>query len=284
MGRVTARQNDVHVTPDIRNEVREELRDLARNPDSPRSLTSFRMSKVSDAVKSGLEAYTNTILDGDHDELALSCFTVFEMDELYRLDKKIMNGALSYIFHRIRRRLRSDVPTLVTVDEFREALSHPMAAKFFDEFLLEGRKLNCAVWMAVQELGQILNSPLKNTILNQCFTKVCLPNAQAISSAASAYELLDLTADDRQIIAESTPKSDYYIASPDAKRLISLDLHPLTLAFVGASSDSDRETVDELIARYGDRWPAEWLRMRGLAGWADELDTLQQKESNYAIA
>ena len=56
----------------------------------------------------------------------LSRFTVFEMDRLYSLDQRLMNGALFYVFGQIRKRLRSDVPTFMFVDEFRAALSHPL--------------------------------------------------------------------------------------------------------------------------------------------------------------
>jgi len=78
-----------------------------------------------------------------------------------------MNGALFYIFERIKRRLSSDVPTFMFVDEFRAALSHPLAAKAFEEYLFEGRKLNLAVWLVVQELSRTLASPLKGAVLEQ---------------------------------------------------------------------------------------------------------------------
>jgi type IV secretory pathway VirB4 component len=213
-------------------------------------------------------------LDGDRDNLSMSRFCVFEMDELYRLDKKTMNGALFYIFDKIRRRLTSRVPTLVTVDEFREALEHPMAAKAFDEFLFEGRKLNMAVWLVLQELSKALQSPLKNAILQQCFTKVCLPNPQAILEGAGDYELLGMTARDRERIAHAEPKSEYLVTSPDGKRMISLELGRVALSFLAASSDADRALVDTLQAREGKRWPAVWLRLRGLGDWADLYDTL----------
>ena len=40
------------------------------------------------------------------------------------------------------------VPTFMFVDEFREALSHPIAARHFQDFLYEGRELNLAVWLS----------------------------------------------------------------------------------------------------------------------------------------
>ena len=136
-----------------------------------RSLTDFYMAVASQEIKEALEFYLNGILDDERDNLSMSRFVVFEMDELYRLNKKTTNGVLFYIFARIRRKLRSDIPTLVAVDEFREALSHPLAAKCFEQFLFEGRKLNMSVWLVLQELSKVLQSPLKDAVME------CAPSA-----------------------------------------------------------------------------------------------------------
>ena len=276
-------QNDLKMNHAIRNTVKQTIEFLSHQRDL-RSLTDFHMAVPSREVKDALEVYLGGILDGDSDNLSMSRFCVFEMDELYRMDKKTMNGALFYIFGKIRRRLRSDVPTLVTVDEFREALSHPMAAQAFDEFLFEGRKLNMAVWLVVQELSKVLASPLKNAIIQECFTKVCLPNPQAIFDGSADYEALGLNATDREMIAHAEPKSHYYVTSPDGKRMISLELGRVALSFLAAASDRDRETVDSLIKHEGAHWPAAWLRMRGLNDWAELHESLTISAAKEAAA
>ncbi len=276
-------QNDFKVTAPVRNDIAAAIEDLAGTRGG-RSLTDFQMAVASRDVKDALQFYIGGILDGEHDRISMSRFCVFEMDELYRLDKKTMNGALFYIFARIRRRLTSNIPTLVTVDEFREALSHPMAAKYFDEFLLEGRKLNMAVWLVLQELSKVLASPLKNAVLDQCFTKVCLPNPQALAEGAGAYETLGLNSRDRELIAHAEPKAHYYVTSPDGKRMISLELGQVALAFLAASTDRDREVVDNMISRCGPAWPATWLRSRGLSDWASLFESLIAEKETAAYA
>ena len=267
-------QNDVTMSHAIRNAVKKTVDLLSEYRGGRRSLTDFQMAVDSRVIKDALQIYLGGILDGERDNLSMSRFCVFEMDELYRLDKKTMNGALFYIFGKIRQRLSSSVPTLVTVDEFREALEHPMAAHAFDEFLFEGRKLNMSVWPVVQELSKVLASPLKNAILQQCFTKVCLPNPQAIYEGAKDYEVLGLNATDRQMIAQAEPKAEYYVTSPDGKRMISLELGQVALSFLAASNDRDRASVDQLMQQEGSHWPAAWLRRRGLEDWANLHDRL----------
>jgi len=277
-------QNDLRVTPVIRNEISVAVEDLSCAP--RRSLTDFQMAIANRDVKEALQFYLGGILDGERDGISMSRFCTFEMDELYRMDKRLMNGALFYIFSRIRRRLTSSVPTLVTVDEFREALEHPMAAKAFDDFLFEGRKLNMAVWVVIQELEKVLRSPLKGAVLQQCFTKVCLPNPQAILEAAEAYEQLGLNARDRGAIAHGHPKSHYYVATSEGKRMIALELGPLALSFLASSSDREREMVDRLMTQYGSAWPVSWLQQRGLQEWAARLaeatDSAAEEAAMYA--
>ncbi len=276
-------QNDLRVSHGIRNSIQATIELLSGHRGGGRSLTDFQMAINSSEVKDALQVYVGGILDGDSDTISMSRFCVFEMDELYRLDKKTMNGALFYIFGKIQRRLSSNIPTLVTVDEFREALEHPMAAKAFDEFLFEGRKLNMAVWLVVQELSKVLASPLKNAVIQQCFTKVCLPNPQAIFEGAGDYEALGLNATDRDMIAHAEPKNHYYVTSPDGKRMISLELGRVALSFLAASSERDRALIDALIAREGAQWPAAWLRMRGLADWAELHESLSSTAKEAAM-
>jgi type IV secretory pathway VirB4 component len=235
-------------------------------------------------LQQALEFYLDSILDGAEDSLEMSRFVVFEMDRLYALDKRIMNGALFYIFQRIRERLRSDVPTFMFVDEFRAALSHPMAAKAFSDYLFEGRKLNLAVWLIVQELSETLASPLKGAALEQAFTKICLANPQALLEGRKNYEALGCNSADVAAIAEAVPKSDYYVMSPSGNRLISLELGPVMLSLL-ASGDKDRPRLDALIDRLGHAPAvAAWLRLRGLEDWAVRYEFLAQlgEEKNAA--
>jgi type IV secretion system protein VirB4 len=268
-----AEMNGLTITPEIRKDIRQAVWLLSRSQGT-RSLTAFHMACGLPALKDALQFYLKGILDGDRDGLQMSRFVTFEMDQLYSLDQRIMNGALFYIFERIRRRLSSDVPTFMFVDEFRAALSHPLAAKAFEDYLFEGRKLNLAVWLVVQELSRTLASPLKGAVLEQTATRICLPNPQASLEGRANYVALGCNSMDIAAIAEGTPKSDYYVMSEDGNRLISLELGRVMLALL-ASGNHERATLDGLIQRYGrPRAAAEWLRRQQLPEGADRLEFL----------
>ena len=61
---------------------------------------------------------------------------------------------------------------------------------------------------------------------------------------------------DRQIdiIAEATPKRDYYYVSPLGRRLFQFALGPAALAFIGAGSKDDVLTARRMIDQHGERW------------------------------
>jgi type IV secretion system protein VirB4 len=128
------------------------------------------------------------------------------------------------------------------------------------------------VWLVVQELSATLASPLKGAVLEQTATKICLPNPQAALEGRDNYVALGCNNMDIAAIAESTPKSDYYVMSEDGNRLISLELGPVMLSLL-ASGTAERATLDGLIQRYGrPRAAGEWLRRRQLPAAAARLE------------
>jgi type IV secretion system protein VirB4 len=273
--------NNLVVTPAVINDIRLAVSRLSLSRAS-RSLNDLYLACTLPELKQAVHFFLGSILDGQEDGLKLSRFTVFEMDRLYSLDQRLMNGALFYVFGQIRKRLRSDVPTFMFVDEFRAALSHPLAAKAFSTYLFEGRALNLAVWLVIQELGETLASPLKGAVLEQCFTKICLPNPQASLEGRRNYEALGCNRADIMAIASGIPKQDYYVMQPAGNRLISLELGPVVLALL-ASGDKDREVMDALIQKLGRKRAVEaWLRRHNLHDWADHYQLLAGMGQNAA--
>jgi type IV secretory pathway VirB4 component len=126
--------------------------------------------------------------------------------------------------------------------------------------------------LATQSLSEIANSPYRDVILESCPTKLYLPNAEARNpQTRELYRKFGLSDRQIDIIAEAVPKRDYYYASPLGRRLFQFALGPAALAFVGAGSKEDVLAARRVIGEFGEHWPVEWLRSRGLAEWADYL-------------
>jgi type IV secretory pathway VirB4 component len=190
---------------------------------------------------------------------------------------------LLYLFHRIEQRLDGR-PTLVVVDEAWVALTKSFFGAKLEEWLRTLRKKNAAVWLATQSLDDLRQSEYRSVVLESCPTKLFLPNPEVSTpNLREVYRDFGLTDRQIEIIAEAIPKKHYYLVSPKGRRLFDLALDPATLSFVGASSKADLQRARGLIAEHGERWPAQWLRERGLPRWADEFERTLARSGSTAL-
>ncbi len=269
--------NGKKVTPAQRNEITHALRMVAM--DKKRNITDL-VGQIQDAeIRDALQRYTLTgsmgaLLDSETDTMTTSRFLVFELQTILGYSKEAMAAVLLYLFRQIEKRLTGK-PTLVLLDEGWIPLSQEIFREKLRDWLKTLRKHNAAVVLATQQLSDIINSPIKDVILESCPTQILLPNAQAENEQSRVhYQSLGLNAREISIIATATPKRHYYIISPLGRRLISLGLGPVTRSFVGVTGAEERQETEEFIAQYPKTWPAEWLRSRGLSEWANYYEQL----------
>jgi type IV secretory pathway VirB4 component len=210
------------------------------------------------------------LLDADKDGLAEGKFQVFEMDHLMGLGDKNAVPVLTYLFRRIEKRLNGR-PTLLVLDEAWLMLSHPIFREKIREWLKVLRKANCAVVFATQSISDVMNSPIRDVLIESCPTKILLPNPEARQETSrKAYELLGMNDRQMDLIAYATPKRQYYYMSPMGRRLFDLSLGPVALAFVGRSGKKDIAMVRDLQTRFGGAWAAEWMAHTGVRrDWVD---------------
>jgi len=106
-----------------------------------------------------------------------------------------------------------------------------------------------------------------------CPTKICLPNGTAREAGTREfYERIGFNERQIEIVASAIPKREYYVASPEGRRLFDMALGPVALSFAGASGKADLKRIRQLHETVGESWPMEWLKERGV-GNADILLT-----------
>jgi type IV secretion system protein VirB4 len=144
------------------------------------------------------------------------------------------------------------------------------------------RRKNAAVVMATQQISDIANSPIADVILENCPTKILLPNAEARSSGTNNhpgprefYARMGLNDRELDILQVSLPKKHYYVISPVGRRLVDLGLGKVALSWVGVSGVEERQLVERVIEQYPNSWRSEWLRLKGVPEWAEYLNQLQ---------
>ena len=256
------------VTVAMRQAIHQAALLLAEQPENMRSLTNFTHIVSDMTIRSALAHYTTggamgRLLDAESDNLGLSRFMVFEIEELMNLGQKNLIPVLLYLFHRIEKALDGK-PTLLVLDEAWIMLGNEVFKEKIREWLKVLRKANCSVVLATQSLSDAKKSNIMDVLVESCLTKIFLANPFA--EQEDQYELYkDCGLNERQIsiIARSTQKRDYYMTNPYGRRQFQLALSRAELAFVGASDKESLARIHELREAFGpDDWQMEWMKER----------------------
>jgi type IV secretion system protein VirB4 len=263
----------VSLTPEQRKSIHRAVGNLAVSPS--RTFTDLLNTLQDQTLRDALAHYSlagamGRLLDAEADGLQTDDpLQVFELEQFMGLGDKNVVPVLLYLFHRIEQRLDGR-PTLILLDEAWLLLSHSLFRDKINDWLRTLRKANAAVVFATQALSDVMNSPLRDVMLGNCPTKILLGNPQAdTDSVRPYYQALGLNERQIELIATMTPKRHYYLLSPEGRRVFELGLGPVELAFVGAGGKDDIALARRFLAEYGERWPEQWLRQRGLQGAAD---------------
>ena len=276
------------VTPAVKQELWAALSNLASMPVRQRTISTLVGLVQDAAVRQALRSYTldgpyGRLLDADHDTLAAgnvaSRWQSFEMEHLMQGGRPALLAVLTYLFRRLEQRFDGS-PTLLILDEAWLYLGESQFAAKIREWLKVLRKRNVAVLFATQSLSDIADSPIAPAIIENCPTRIFLPNASAMEERARAvYESFGLNGRQLQILQQSIPKRDYYYQSREGNRLFELGLGPLALAFCAAGSPLDQARITQVLRECGRRrFAAAYLDEVGLSDWAERIRAEQQEQ------
>jgi len=269
--------NGVAIKQEHRKEIRRAITSLAAQPDRKlRTLQNFASECQNKEITDVIEFYTTGsgakgLLNAEEDTFATTHFTVFELDELMSMGEKHVVPVLSYLFRCIERQLDGS-PVLIVLDEAWLMLGHELFQKKIREWLKVLRKSNASVIFATQEISDVHNSAIRDTIYSACMTKILLPNRDADADTSIEY-YRSLGLNNRQIflISKATPKKHYYFMSPNGRRLFELQLGHVGLSLVATAGKEAAELASNMQRKYGKRWVREWMSERGV-----HEDTLQE--------
>jgi type IV secretion system protein TrbE len=248
---------------------------ILRQSEPGRTLTDFCATVQDGQVRDALRYYTlgnplGALLDARADGVEQSTLTVFELDEVLGYGPRGALPILLVLFRRFERSL-TGAPALLILDEAWVMLSHRVFAAKIREWLKTLRKANCAVVLATQSLSDAARSDQLDVLLESCPTKILLPNEEAerggtdqVMGPRDLYVLFGLNEVEIAMIATAAKKREYYVVSPEGRRLIDLGLGPIALAFAGVFSKEDVARVKHLHAAEGEAWPLVWLQEKGI--------------------
>lgn len=256
-------QQNIDCTATMSKVITEALRLVSEKP--VKDLTTFQQYVTyqdpktgENTIRLGIEPYCaggqfGSIFDADTTTLNLSRRMTIEMGSLMRLSEKAVAPALFYIFRYLEKLW--NVPTgekqpltFLFLDEAWLYLQHPIFAKFIQEWLRTLRKKKVFCIFATQEVSAASKSALKETIDQQCLTKIYLADESAQNPAlAKSYSEFGLTESEIVALSNAQMKHDYYFKNPLGCRMFSLDLDDFQLALIS----SDHEILDHVEAANG---------------------------------
>ncbi len=256
-------REQVSLTPATKRELWGALTNLASMPRRQRTLTAILGLVQDQVVRDALRGYTlagahGDLLDADHDTLSSQQETkdptrwiAFEMEHLMARGRNAVLPVLTYLFHRIEQHFDGR-PTLLVLDEAWLYLTESLFAAKIREWLKVLRKKNVAVVFATQSLSDIADSAIAPAIMENCLTRIFLPNAMAMEERTrKVYESFGLSERQLEILQSAIPKREYYLQCRDGNRLFELGLSDLELAFCGASSPEDQARITRIFNSAG---------------------------------
>jgi type IV secretion system protein VirB4 len=272
------RRENTTLTPGTKQELWGALSNLRAMPRRQRTLSTLYNLVQDTEVRNALRNYTldgpyGHLLDADHDTLSdEGAWQAFEMQHLMQ-SRAVVVPVLTYLFHRLEARFDGS-PTLMVLDEAWLYLADSLFAGKIREWLKVLRKQNVAVLFATQSLSDVADSPIAAAIIENCLTRVFLPNAAAMEERTrKVYESFGLNERQLQILQQAIPKRDYYYQSRDGNRLFELGLGPVQLAFCAAGAAEDHARLTLLFQQHGTAGLLDaYLRELGLEDVCRELE------------
>lgn len=270
-------QEGVEMNPEKRKAIWDALTSVAATPPDERTLTAIKVYVQNMELRDALEPFVvetkgiadtagayGKLFDSDTDSLKLGSYQSFEMGELMSKKNAVM-PTLLYLFHVIEKNCDGS-PTFIILDECWTFLDNPIFAEKIREWLKTMRKNNVSIIFATQNLEDIKKCSISSAIIESCMTRFFLPNAQALNQGnEEVYGFFNLNYRERQIIADSRPKHDYYIVSAEGKRRFDLALSPYALSILAASSKDDQAECERIKKSYpDDDFMVHWLEYKGL--------------------
>lgn len=280
----------VEVGPKLENEVWQALEGLGEMPKEQRTMFALQTTVQSAEARQVLDDYTRggpygALFDADEETIGLSRWVALEMSKLMDTEG-VVAPALRYLFHRVESRF-TGAPTLLILDEAWVFLDEPEFAQKIREWLKVLRKKNVYVVFATQQVSDATGSEVASAIVESCLSRIFLPNSRAREPmVAEHYRQMGLNEEQVRLLAEATPKKEYYFDSQRGSRMFQLGLEetPAGLAVTGSSDPEDQKLMDEIEQRVeegGRAFAERFFEAKGI-GWASNLVRDRKEGERYA--
>lgn len=263
----------------IINEVLGIIRDEGSHSQRTMSYFYYQISSRDYELSEVFKPYTKTgggglqsiLFDATDDKLALSKYTVFELEQLMKKGDETLIPTIRYLFHMIERSVTNTSadasdgsPIAIILDEAWAILKNKVFQNIVDEWLRKIAKKNVFLVIASTQINDVLKSDIFDVLIDNCKTTILLPNPEATKPYISEiYQKFGLNEKQIELIAYAVPQRDYYYMSNLGNRMFNLNLGEIALDFLGRASVVDIARARDLKQQHGDMFGYYWLKEFG---------------------
>jgi type IV secretion system protein VirB4 len=261
---VTAPDRALSVTEDLA--IDDAIAALAPLPAAQRSIGALRTllgQRDAGGIGARLDrwrrgAALGWVLDGEADALGLEArFLGFDMTHV--LDApEVRTPVMMYLFHRLQA-LVDGRRLVIDIDEFWKALGDEAFRGLAQDGLKTYRKQNALLVFGTQSPADVLRSPIAHTIVEQCATKIFLPNPHA--AERDYVEGFGLTQREFNLVRDELAAEQHRFLVKQGLNSVVVELNLAGLDDELAILSGRTETVDlldQLRAKHGDA-PEAWI-------------------------
>jgi type IV secretion system protein VirB4 len=216
------------------------------------------------------------LFDGVSDAAAETHWDAYDITDVIGAGDQILLPTLMCLEHRFDR-IEDGRPVLETIDEAWAAVSHRLWRPRLRARWKTKRSKCVSVGIATQNLADIVNRDagdggLLSIILENVPTRIYGANPEAQlggtddeKGPADFYRAFGVTHRQREIIRTLVRAREYFITSPDGRRVVDFGFGPAMLAFAAATSEAEVLAVDAMIEAHGpEAWRWRWLEQKGV--------------------
>ncbi|MFN8771019.1 MAG: hypothetical protein ACK5Z5_06575 [Neisseriaceae bacterium] len=257
------------------NHIKETIQSLSVYPKDLRTMDGFLMLMSSKDVPlaevfkgyTGHDSLRGKIFNSNDDKMELSRINVFEMSKVLEQKDSVTIPMFEYIFYKIRQNLRGNPVTIFINDSF-IAFENPVARKKLLIWLNTFERLNVNIVMMSNSIDQIDNSPIRDTLMQQCNTIIYSPNKQLVKDhVRNIYYHFGLNSAQLDLLSNATPNIHYYLVNPEGAKLFNLNFDdvPMAKALMCKNDIPSIAYAKKIYKDSPDTFFNSWLEYNGLS-------------------
>jgi type IV secretion system protein VirB4 len=255
---------DFTCTPTQETEIFERIKTLAEAYSPDKWRLSGLITLLPAELRERLQVWTEGQKNGrffDHveDGFALSDDLSIEMGDLFQNYPVAAALFMDYAFYRIADILDGKRYTVIEIEEAGFFFTYPKFYARLEIWAVTIRKLNAALLMATQSLGQLARVAnfeiLKENIPNIFY----LPNSDAVNNKALHRDIFGLTDHQIQMISDAVPNRDYLWVTATQTRMLQATFSKESLAYL-RSDGRAQAILDKHVNSGVDNWQDAYVR------------------------